>query len=77
MSEITKQIQMRSKQFPETYADMLTKFVKLLSDERKLRLQNIELNVSEQIMKHEVFRHMAYAHPILALCVDYLALNLV
>jgi hypothetical protein len=47
MSEITKQIQMRSKQFPKTYADMLTKFVKLLSDERKLRLQNIELNVGQ------------------------------
>jgi hypothetical protein len=30
-----------------TYADMLTKFAKLLSDERKLRLQNIELDVGQ------------------------------
>lgn len=29
-----------------TYADMLTRFAKLLSDERKLRLQNIELDGS-------------------------------
>lgn len=29
-----------------TYADMLTRFAKLLSDERNLRLQNIELDGS-------------------------------
>ncbi|RCV28576.1 hypothetical protein SETIT_5G415000v2 [Setaria italica] len=30
-----------------TYADMLTRFAKLLSDERKLRLQNIELDAGQ------------------------------
>ena len=35
-----------------TYADLLTRFAKLLSDERKLRLQNIELD-ARVLANHE------------------------
>jgi len=35
-----------------TYADLVTRFAKLLSDERKLRLQNIELD-ARVLANHE------------------------
>jgi hypothetical protein len=51
---------------------MLTKFAKLLSDERKLRLQNIELDVGQsKSWNMRSSEHMAHAHPILAIRVDY------
>ena len=54
-----------------TYADLLTRFAKLLSDERKLTLQNIELD-ARVLVNHErgALQNM-WSMPILAIRVDY------
>ena len=54
-----------------TYADLLTRFAKLLSDERKFRLQNIELD-ARVLANHERWAlQNTWSMPILAIRVDY------